>query len=132
MRVFVGSKEECDELREIANKTYGPYPRPPTRVVGLRNRAVSQVWDGKGDPPFGWTVSHVEPRKHPAREEWAVIVPGVDAGEEVKLTAQERAVLSEVRAASVEKIPDDWDVAKAARENDRLSDATPVGFEERG
>lgn len=38
--------------------------------------AAAHGYPRAGDPPapypHGWTLLHVEPRKHPARDEWAV------------------------------------------------------------
>lgn len=102
MRHMTGTRDEIEAAIAIED-AYQKYPRPGTDSDGA---PVRPGWDGRGNPPAGWTVTCATPRRHPQRREFSVAVDG--AAHESRLVGR-RVAGRLVYSGDIRERSPDWE-----------------------
>lgn len=103
MRHMTGTRGEIESAIAIEDAHQG-YPRPGTDSAGT---AASPGWDGRGNPPAGWTTTCAMPRRHPNRtREFSLAIE--NAEQEGRLIGR-RVGARTVSSADIRERPAEWE-----------------------
>lgn len=105
MVFYIGTKVDCDELEYFGDKM-NDLPKAGIHTGEGRHVDMPSSWDGVGKVPPGWTSYRRKVLRHPIIDQYAVSI--IETGDEMKLSAAERARLDLQRSLAVATLPADW------------------------